>query len=79
MSVDAPTIYITLAGTSTATTDRQVKPELNVWRELKFSNGSGFRFLKSAQLPMMFNPVGLAMLIPGLPIPGLLGNRELSR
>ena len=51
----------TLAGT-----DIQIKPELNVWRELKFSNWSCFGFLKNAQLPIMFNPVGLAMPIPGL-------------
>ena len=47
-------------------TDIQIKPEMNVWRELAFSNWSFFGFLNNAQLPVMFNPVGLAMLIPGL-------------
>ena len=47
-------------------THSQIEPDLNVWRQLNFSNGPGFGLLKSAQLPIMFNPVGLAMPIPGL-------------
>ena len=41
--------------------------------EPKFSNWSCFVFLKSAQLPITFNPVGLAM-----PIPGLLGKNIIK-
>ena len=53
-------------GSNVCFTDSQNKPELNVWRQLNFSNGPCFGLLKSAQLPIMFNPVGLAMPIPGL-------------
>ena len=47
-------------------THSQIEPELNVWRQLNFSNGPCFGILKSVRLTMMFNPVGLAMPIPGL-------------
>ena len=55
-----------LGGWTRATASGYPTLELNVGRELKFSNWSCFGFLKSAQLPIMFNPVGLAMPIPGL-------------